>query len=509
MNSKTEAAVSHLAGIPLVTAHRISKNFGGVRALFEVDLELLSGQVLALLGENGAGKSTLISVLTGATAPSAGKIVLGSETFEKLTPADALRFGIAAIRQEPVLVSQLSIEENLLLGLEPRKFGVLNYRARETIARQWLDEIGSNLDPKTSVSLLKPADRQMVEVARAIGSGSKTILFDEPTACLTPREVDRLFGIIRSLSRMGVAIAYVSHRLDEVLEITTDVVVLRDGQRVAAGPTRTFSAHTLAEAMAGREISIAAPGERTSHSLNEDTLKIQSVSSGPLTNISLEVRKGEIHGIAGIVGSSRTRLANVVAGAIPLSAGKMILSGSEYRPKNPRKAILSGVGYVPEDRWRDSLFGDLSQATNILFSSIPNFFGFIASRNEIRVAQPHLDKLSVRPRRPRMLARLLSGGNQQKLIFGRALLNDPKLLVLDEPTRGVDVISKNDIHIAIRGVANRGAGVLMVSSDLLELMELSDRITVMDRGRTTATFEPPYSAGELIAAAAGGQDESQ
>ncbi len=481
----------------------VSKRFGGAVALDNVDIEMRPGRIVALIGENGAGKSTLISVLTGSTRPDAGVITSKVGAHSSLTPSEALRLGIAAIRQEPLLVPELTTEENLFLGIEPSRVGVVRRRRRRTLATQWLADVAAPLDAKTRVGDLRPADRQLVEIARALGSGASVLFFDEPTACLTPLEVARLFDIIRSLAAKGAAVAYVSHRLDEILEITDDVVVLRDGRRVASGDTADFDAHALASAMAGRDVE--APRDRTSADRIGEApmLVLSNVTSGRLESVSLDIRPGEIHGIAGIVGSSRSRLASVVAGVAPMQSGQMALGGAPYRPTSPGSAMRRGVAFVPEDRWRDSLFGDASQATNVAFPRLPSTGGFLTQRAEIRQASATLEELDVRPRRPRMTARQLSGGNQQKLVLGRALDLKPVVLILDEPTRGVDVSAKEDIHTAIQSVTDTGTAVLLVSSDLPELIALSDRITVLERGRAVATFQPPFSPTLLMAAAVG------
>ena len=490
-------------GQAVLSCAGVSKRFGGAVALDNVDIALHPGRVLALIGENGAGKSTLISVLTGSTRPDSGEINTIDGTHASLTPSAALRLGVAAIRQEPVLVPGLSIEENLLLGIEPARIGLVRRGQRRTLATQWLADVGAPLHPGTRVGDLRPADRQLVEIARALGSGAKVLFFDEPTACLTPLEVARLFDIIRSLAARGAAVAYVSHRLDEILEITDDVVVLRDGRRVASGETSSFDAHGLASAMAGRDVD--RPVVRTSADRIGDApmLVLSEVSSGRLQAVTLDIRPGEIHGIAGIVGSSRSRLASVVAGVAPVQSGRMTLGGTPYTPASPRSAMSRGVAFVPEDRWRDSLFGDASQANNVVFPRLPSALGFVTKRAETRQASGTLEELDVRPRRPRMAARQLSGGNQQKLVLGRALGLDPVVLVLDEPTRGVDVSAKEDIHQAIQKVTVTGTAVLLISSDLPELIALSDRITVLERGHAVATFQPPYNPTLLMAAAVG------
>jgi ABC-type sugar transport system ATPase subunit len=497
-----------MSGTALLACTGVSKRFGGAIALDNVDVTLHKGRVLALIGENGAGKSTLISVLTGAARPDEGVITTSSGTCSHLSPAAALALGIVAIRQEPVLVPTLSIEENLILGIEPSVAGLVRRRQRRAQATQWLDEVAADLDPRTKVGELRPADRQLVEIARAVGTGAQVLFFDEPTACLSPVEVARLFTIVRSLSARGAAVAYVSHRLDEILELTDEVVVLRDGRRVASGPTSEFDTHGLASAMAGRDVDTPIARVSAQRSDAPPALLLTDVSSGRLRSVSLDVRPGEIHGIAGIVGSSRSRLASVVAGVTRMDTGRMTLDGEIYAPRSPREAISRGVAFVPEDRWRDSLFGDASQATNVVFPRLPATAGFLTTRAEVAQATETLEELDVRPRQPRMTARQLSGGNQQKLVLGRALGLKPRVLILDEPTRGVDVSAKQDIHQAIQRAAAAGTGVLVISSDLPELIALSDRITVLERGRAAATFLPPYDPTELMAAAVGTELEA-
>lgn len=487
----------------------LTKSFGGVRAVESVDLEIVGGRVLALMGENGAGKSTVISLLSGALTPEAGTIFLDGHPLAGLTPRRARARGIMAIRQEPSLVSELSVRENLLLGSEPRRWGVVDRRVARATAHEWMTLVSKNISIDRPVGELSPADRQLVEVARCVGHGARVLFLDEPTASLGPAETDNLFGIVRDLTAEGVGVVYVSHRLDEVLLLADDVVVLRDGQLVDSGPRSGYDERSLVAQMAGRELAGGRP-RAVARKPGDVRLRLDHVSTGGLRDVSLELRAGQVHGIAGIVGSGRSSLARVSAGAVKPVAGRMELDGQPYSPSDPRTALARGVAYVPEDRLRDGLFGELDQATNVTAAlrahDLPT--RVVTAGRDQADADPILEQLDVVPRARRMPARSLSGGNQQKLVIGRALLVQPTVLILDEPTRGVDVGAKSDIHRLVDELTARGVAVALVSSDMRELLEVSDEITVLARGRVVARFEPPFEHHAVLAAATGGSATS-
>jgi ABC-type sugar transport system ATPase subunit len=486
-------------------AIHLHKRFGAVHAVRGVSLDVRAGEVVALLGENGAGKSSLIAMLSGAQPTDSGRIEIAGETHDSLDPAGAARLKIAAIRQEPVLVSTLSVAENLLMGRLPSRWGAVRRGAMFEQARAWLDAVDARVNPGALVGSLSPADRQLVEIARCVGSGARVLFFDEPTAALGPAETDRLFRLIRRLAAGGAGIVYVSHRLEEVFAVCDRVVVLRDGSVVREAPTGEMDERSLVSAMAGRELLEQEMREaKQRHAGEAPLVRVSGLGSDSrLRGVDLVVAEGEIHGLAGIVGSGRSRLLSVLSGLRPHDQGIMELGGLPYAPRSPHAAIRSGVVLVPEDRLGSALFQDLSQAVNVVFSrhEAAASLGLISHAREAAAAASSLERLDVRPADSGMRGGALSGGNQQKLIVARALFAGPRLLLLDEPTRGVDVGAKADIHRLLIELADEGMTVILVSSDMRELMALSDRITVMARGSTTGTFSPPFDPQRLIAAA--------
>lgn len=509
MTSAQDVRISGHSVKPILESDGLRKSFGGALALDGVTVRLRAGRITALVGENGAGKSTLIGCLTGSLSPDAGGVVVDGDRMPGLSPRQARDAGIAAIRQEPVLVPTLSVTENLVLGDRAVRRTFVSRRAERREALRRLDLVGGGIDPDATLADLSPADRQLVEVARAIGGGARVLFFDEPTASLSPLETRRLFGLIRRLRDGGAAIAYVSHRLEEILELADDVVVLRDGVLVDEGPIEDFDEHRLVTAMAGREVAAAAVRDARA-TQTPVLLELDGVAQGPLADASLVVHDGEVVGLAGIVGSSRTRLLSVIAGAIGGFRGRMTLAGTPYAPRTPRHALARGVAFVTEDRHTLGLFSQLSAAENVLFGRrLPGALsraGIVTPHTRLRYARTDLDRLGVVPADPRLEGGSFSGGNQQKLMLGRALGRDPRLLLLDEPTRGVDVRAKREIHRLVRAQAAAGCGVLVASSDVRELIELCDRIVVMARGRTTAEFVPPFDSVAIVHAAVSDAD---
>jgi ABC-type sugar transport system ATPase subunit len=372
-------------------------------------------------------------------------------------------------------------------------------------ARRWLEAVDAQVDPDALVGSLSPADRQLVEIARSVGSGARVLFFDEPSAALGPAETERLFRLIRRLVDGGAGVVYVSHRLEEVFAVCDRIVVLRDGSVVEEALVDESDEESLVRAMAGRKLEHVMRETRRFQARDVPVLRVRDLRLGSrLRGVDLVVREGEIHGLAGIVGSGRTRLLAALAGLERPDGGTIELGGGRYAPRSPGSAIEAGVCLVPEDRVGSALFAELSQAVNVVVSrhaAAAAALGLITRAREGVTADPLLQRLDVRPRASTMRAGALSGGNQQKLIVARALFARPRLLLLDEPTRGVDVGAKADIHRLLTELAAEGIAVVLASSDMRELVSLSDRITVMARGRTTGTFEPPFDSQALIAAA--------
>jgi rhamnose transport system ATP-binding protein len=486
----------------------VSKHYGGVVAVAEATVAFRRGEITGLVGENGAGKSTLISLVTGANRPDTGTFSVAGVPVHDFDPHRAGEAGIHAIRQEPVLVPTLSVTENLLLGMEPAKRGIYDKRRARLTAAEWLARVGASFSPDALVEALSPADRQLVEIARAVGPGARYLFFDEPTSALGPAETDRLFELIRSLRDDGTAVIYVSHRLEEVFAICERVVVMRDGRIVADQGIASLDEDGLVALMAGQELAAALTIDdvRRQQPDGPPFLTVEALRlDGRLRDVSLDVGQGEIHGVAGIVGAGRTSLLEVIAGITRPTAGTMLLGGAPYRPTDASAALDAGIFLVPEDRLRDALFPELPLSTNTVLPLIDRVWrkGLVTAGHERDAALPFMRRLDVRPLRPSATGGSLSGGNQQKVILARALFADPRLLLLDEPTRGIDVATKAAIHALIRTLADDGVSVVVVSSDLRELLSLADRITVLSRGRAAGTFDPPFDAKRLLAAATG------
>lgn len=491
-----------------LSLYGVSKHFGAVVAVAGASVSFRRGEVTGLVGENGAGKSTLISLVTGAKRPDTGSFTVDGVPVQGFDPQRARNAGIYAIRQEPVLVPTISVTENLLLGMEPANRGFYAKRRAREIAEEWLDRVGAAFSPNVLVETLSPADRQLVEIARAVGPGAQYLFFDEPTSALGPAETERLFELIRRLRDVGTGVVYVSHRLEEVFAICERVVVMRDGHIVADEPAESLDENQLVGLMAGQELAadLATKHVRRQPLEGPSFLSIDRIElNDRLYNVSLEIGQGEIHGVAGIVGAGRTSLLEVVAGIVRPTSGTMTLDSKAYHPRSTAAALQDGVFLVPEDRLRDALFSELPLATNIVLPLIDKIWrnGLVTAGRERAAALPLMRRLDVRPLRPSVLGGSLSGGNQQKVILARALFANPRLLLLDEPTRGIDVATKANIHELIRTLADDGVSVVVVSSDLRELLSLADRITVLSRGKTAGTFNPPFDASHLLAAATG------
>jgi rhamnose transport system ATP-binding protein len=495
---------------PLLQLNRISKSFGAVRALRDVSFDLRAGEVHALLGENGAGKSTLIKIITGAHEPDGGSIHIAGEELPSLTPAAAHRLGIACIYQQPALFPDLTVAENIGLRLEESSSGLhrVNWPERRRRAAGLLESIGAGISPETEVRQLSMPEQQLVEIACAIGAAARIVIMDEPTASLTHREQDLLFAVIRDLQTSGVGVIYISHRLEEIFAIANRVTVLRDGESVgtrelgnatAARPTHA----ELIRMMVGREVSQIHPAAESV--AGEVVLSLQNVQSraGGIDDATLEVRAGEIVGLAGLVGAGRTELARVLFGITPADAGEIRLHGERVEIVSPAAAVELGVAYVPEDRRRHGVILEMSLAANITLAIHRQIFpgAWLRLDAERRLAFDYMRRLDVQAPGPDAPAQSLSGGNQQKISLARWLATKPKALILDEPTQGVDVGAKSEIHKLIRQLAKEGMAVLLISSDLPEILGMSDRIAVMRGGAIVAMLPGGSSAHEVMEAA--------
>jgi ribose transport system ATP-binding protein len=487
----------------------ISKAFPGVIALDEVDLTLEAGDVHMLLGENGAGKSTLMKILSGAYRKDAGDIRLNGRAVEIGSPRDARALGISAIYQELNLVPHLSVAENIFLGALPTRGwrpgfpGLVDWRALRDRTLQLLLDLGMTLDPRAPVGRLGLAQRQLVEIAKALASPGTTILvMDEPSSALTSREVSQLFALIERLASRGVSIVYITHRLDEVFRIGRRITVLRDGRHVTTRPIDQVTVPELVRLMANRDLSEHFPKVRAER--GAELLRVEGLSvRGVLTDISFSLHAGEVLGISGLLGAGRTELARVIAGADRFDQGRVFVDGREMRFRSPADAIARGIGLLPEDRKAQGLVPGLTVARNIALPHGRRLapLGVLSRRCEADIAAPISRELRVKAT-PTQAVRLLSGGNQQKVVLGKWLAGAGRIFIFDEPTRGVDVGAKVEIYNLMNRLTARGAGIIMISSELPELLGMSDRILVMHRGCIHAEFAAADATEERVLSAA-------
>ncbi|MGC4808447.1 sugar ABC transporter ATP-binding protein [Micromonospora sp. DT233] len=477
----------------------VVKTFPGVRALDGVQLEVRAGEVHCLLGQNGAGKSTLIKVLAGVHRPDSGRIQWRGEPVEFSDPQAAMRAGIATIYQELDLVDDLSVAENAFLGHEPRVAGFVRRGRLARRTREILSRLGhGEIPPGRLVRALPAAGKQIVSMARALSHEARLIVMDEPSAVLAHDEVANLFRIIRELTARGIAVIYISHRLEEIREIGDRVTVLKDGRTTAANlPARDTPTRDLVARMTGRSIEYVFPDRPADDGdSGAELLRVDGLTrAGEFADVSLRVRAGEIVGIAGLVGSGRSELLETIYGARRADAGTVRMGGRALRPGSVGAAVRAGVGLAPEERKSQALLLGEPIHRNVTLSTFGRYarLGFTDAGRERAEAQRIADALELRPRDVRRMVRTLSGGNQQKVVVGRWLLGDTRLLLLDEPTRGVDVGARAELYQVIRGLAARGVGVLLVSSEVPEVLGLADRVLVMREGRVVRTA----AAGEL------------
>ena len=471
--------------MPLLEAIAITKSFSGVQALKGVSFDLRAGEVHALVGENGAGKSTLIKIMSGALAPDSGTLAVEGHAVAHHSPAVARSLGIAAVYQQPSLFPHLTVMENIALSLESGGlWRRLDWNARAAKAKELLELAGSDLHPEQLVETLSMPEQQIVEIAKAIGANLKVLILDEPTASLTAREVDRLFGVVASLRDRGTGIIYISHRLEEISAIAGRVTVLRDGNSIATRSMGEVDRAELIRLMVGREISTIFPKREAP--AGDVVLEARAVGSraAGVRGVSLEVRAGEIVGLAGLVGSGRTQFAETLFGLTPADAGEVLLRGRAVRIGSPAAAIRLGIGYVPEDRRQHGVVLEMAVAENATLANLEAVAprGVIDARLERKLTRGFVESLRIKTPSIYTEAGLLSGGNQQKVALARWLAIKPSVLILDEPTQGVDVGSKSEIHALMAGLAAEGVAILMISSELPEILGMSDRIAVMRAG---------------------------
>jgi ABC-type sugar transport system ATPase subunit len=504
---------------PLLQMEQISKGFPGVQALGDVDLVLYPGECVGLMGENGAGKSTLMKILSGVYAPDAGRILLDGNPVTIDNPQHASSLGISIIYQEFNLFPNLTVEENVFIGREPQQRGFVRRRALREQTQALLDRLEVDLDPTTPVRELSVAQQQMVEIAKALSTNARIVIMDEPTSALTDTEVDALKKIIRGLREAGLGIVFISHRLEEILDICDRIVVLRDGRNAGEMPIAAASAEAIVQAMVGRKLTELYQKE-TSTATDRVVLEVRNIDRTPaagdatrtiLRDVSFQVRAGEIVGMAGLVGSGRTELARIIFGADNADGGEILIDGQVARIQNPIDAIAAGIGLVPEDRKQQALVLPLTVRENISLAKLRKMarFGFVDRAADHALAQRFIDAMRIRTPSSEQKVINLSGGNQQKVVLSRWLALEPKVLIVDEPTRGVDVGAKAEIHRLIAELAAGGVAIVVISSELPEVLAISDRILVMREGRLAGELPRAGATQESIMAMATGLTSSK
>jgi rhamnose transport system ATP-binding protein len=485
----------------LLSARKIEKSYAGVHALRDASFELRAGEVHALIGENGAGKSTLIKIITGAVEPDSGEIILDGTLVAQNSPRIAKQLGIAAIYQQPALFPELSVAENIAIGLEESSWlSRVDWRHRKARAVELLTRVGARIDPGAEAGDLTMPQQQLVEIARALGAKAKVLIMDEPTASLSEEDTQNLFAVIRQLRAEGVGIIYISHRLEELPLIADRVTVLRDGRTIDTREMAEVSRDQLIQLMVGRELSAVFPKREVT--LGEVVLELREVgcSASGVKKVSLAVRAGEILGLAGLVGGGRTELARTIFGLTPADQGQIFLHGKPVKFQNAAQAIESGIAYVPEDRRRHGVILDLPISANITLASLDRFSraGALDIRREQQVAADYTRKLSIKTPTIFAPAATLSGGNQQKVALSRWLVTKPSVLILDEPTQGIDVGAKSEVHALMTELASQGVAILMISSELPEVLGMSDRVAVMRAGSIAGTLDRAEATQEKI-----------
>ena len=492
----------------LLRLSRINKHFPGVHALKDAQFDVRRGEVHALLGENGAGKSTLIKIVSGVYPPDTGEMTLDGQSVHFTNPREAQQAGIATIYQELGLYPELSVAENIFMGHAPTKnrgfFRTIDWQSMEAQAEALLAELNiHDLDVQAKVGRLNVGNRQRVEIAKALSLNARILIMDEPTAALSENDVEQLFSIVRRLRQRGLSIIYISHRLHEVFELADRVTVLRDGEYIGAQAVEDTTESKLISMMVGRVIDKLFPKQNAK--IGEVALEVRHLNRPPLTrDISFKVRAGEIVGLAGLVGSGRSETAQVIFGVLPAESGAILLDGKPVDIQRPSQAVQYGIGYVPEDRGHQGLVKEMTLRENTSMAVLESISNktFIHRAKERLLAQRSIEQLGIRATGPEQIASKLSGGNQQKVVVSKWLASSPRLLIMDEPTRGVDVGAKSEIHrLMSQLAAEEGLAILMISSELPEILGMSDRVLVMREGQLVAEFTREEATQELIVTA--------
>ncbi len=492
---------------PILSLNSISKSFPGVQALDSVNLEVYPGEIHALVGENGAGKSTLMRIISGASSKDSGSMQWRGYEVDIKTPIEAQNLGIAMIHQELALIPYIDIGKNIFLGREPQGKipGLIDWSNLYQASSDILDSLGLNISPRTIIKDLSIAQQQMIEVAKSLSMDASLLVMDEPTSALTDREVETLFEQMSRLRSEGVSIIFISHRLEEVYRVADKVTVLRDGRWIGTHPADSLSENEIVKMMVGRELVASKTHE--SHSTDVSVLRLNDVhTSGIVRGVSLDLKEGEILGIAGLVGAGRTELLEAIFGVRHITQGQILLEGEQIELDSPSKAIHSGVGFVPEDRKAQGLFLNMGVRQNIVLAALDTLtrLGIVLRTRANALTSSLIKQLDIRPPNQQQRVRNLSGGNQQKVVMARWLALEPRVLLLDEPTRGIDVGAKSEIHALLDKMAKTGVAILMVSSELPEILSVCDRILVMREGRLMLETEPDSTTQDEIMRVAAG-----
>ncbi|MHB1876082.1 MAG: sugar ABC transporter ATP-binding protein [Streptosporangiaceae bacterium] len=494
---------------PVLVLRHVSKSFGAVRAVIDGSLELRPGEVHALVGENGAGKSTLVKMLAGVHRPDSGQMLIDGRPVLPANPAAARAAGIAVIYQEPTLFPDLSASENIFMGRQPLVHGRIDRRKMRAETAALFAQLGVRLDPERICRGLSIADQQIVEIAKALSLDARVIVMDEPTAALSAAEVRRLFMVVATLRERGAAVVFISHRLEEVFEICQRVTVMRDGRHVLGQVLAGLSADDLVRAMVGRQMPERAPGGHREP--GAPVLVAEHLTrEGVFIDVSLQVRAGEIVALAGLVGSGRSEVARAIFGIDRYDAGRIVVSGRALRRGSPAAAMAAGVGFVPEDRRQQGLVMEMSVQQNVALASLGDLraAGLVRSAAERAFASDWAQRLRLKYGRLTDPVSRLSGGNQQKVVLAKWLGRRPSVLIVDEPTRGIDIGTKAEVHELLIELARTGVAILMISSELPEVLHIGDRILVMHEGRLAAEFAHSDATEEKIMSAATGQQSS-
>ncbi len=485
----------------ILSVSGLTKTFSGIKALDNVRLAVKKGEVHALMGENGAGKSTFMKLLIGLLAPDAGEIIFDGKTLKTSNVKEILKQGISMIHQEILVIPELTVAQNIFLGRETNSslFGWLDDRNITRKAGELLKQMGLTIRPMVKMKYLSVAEMQMVEIAKAISNDAKIIIMDEPTSALSDKEVATLFRIIGDLTKKGVAIIYISHKMDEIFNIADTITVLRDGKYIVTKPASEFDANTLITLMVGREIDTLFPTNFSPK--GPEILSVKNLCTiGKFSDINFAVHAGEVLGIAGLMGAGRTEIARAIFGLDRTDSGEIHINGKKVQIKSPHEAIRHGIGYVSEDRKKLGFIPRLSVKHNITLASLSTLANglFIQSEREAEIATTMMADLKIKASSPNQQVIYLSGGNQQKVVIARVLLSKPALVILDEPTRGIDVGAKAEIYRLINQLTANGIAIIMISSELPEIVGMSDRVLVLSKGKQTAMLSRAAATQETI-----------